>query len=413
MICAKCKKQNNKNANFCRFCGSDSSKFIASNSSKDKEKFISIKIPNIRIPKIDLRRLFSHGTKKLFLLIIILLFVSVGGVFAAPKLNDYFAINKIIKEINEAEQEYNYMAALAMINITDEFKITNSKTEKIQQLKEQESIYLNYQQLFHQAKKSEENGNFIEAREILNSIGVDFPEYNKVQEKLNEIQTKIENALETKIKVKEEEVRRTTAAKAAAEKRTQEETKAKKEAQAQTEIEAAAKRQAEARAQSEAAAKARVQAEADASARAARESEYQRQKEEEEKLEQVKISFCNQLNRVYDSVSDGIDYYNRAMSYYSAGDGLVALAVFGQARVVFESANNDSTDIRNNFSNADYSYISAADNMKNASYHYLAAVNAVMDDISSDTYGGVADNYGAVARGYGIKVVNFLNSECY
>lgn len=405
MICSKCKKQNNQDANFCRFCGTDLSKFVT--PDLPKEKFISIKIP-----KINFRKFFQQFTKRTVLLVLILIFVGGGSVFAAPKISDYLAVNKILKNIDGAEEADNYASALAMINVADDLWMMESTRKKTEQLKEKENNYLNYQKLFNDARKKEEGGNLTEARDILNSINSDFPEYNIVQEKLAEIQSKIESELEAKVKIKEEEARREAVARAAAERSARAEAEAKKQAQAQAEAEAAAKRQAQAQAQAESAAKARAQAEADAAARAAREAEYHRQQEAIQRAEEVRKSFVNQLITGYNSYNQGVSYYNSAISYSNSGDSLLAISQASSTRAVLNTARNSVSDLNSRFTGLPSNYYTAASNMVSAIDYLNRALDLLVQSEGTflDYSSSINSNKNLSAT-YANRVKLFLDSQ--
>lgn len=412
MFCSKCGKQNRDDANFCKFCGikllevdnniSDIDKRGENNSFKKTIKSIDDFIKKMT------KGLFywfkKLSWKKIIILIVALLLIG-GTVFAAPKAIDYINVNKVIGEVKDFHATGDYKGALLSIVSVNDKWATKSQKEKLNELKSEQEKYIKYQETIADALVKEQANDSIGARELLQSISTDFPQYNIVKDRLTEIQIKIESNLTTKAKAEEEKARKAAVARAEAERRTQEETAAKAQAQAQAQ-------QSQAQAQAEAAARARAQAEADAATRSAQEAETRRQQEEAEKQEQIKISFCNQVISVYNSIIDGVNYYNRAMPYANAGDNMVALAIFGQAQTAFQGAYNNATNVKNNFYNTSSSWMYMITNLVASAYHYLSAANTMINDVGYGTYSGTANGYGAIGQEYIVKFKDSYNSEC-
>lgn len=414
MICQNCNNKNREGSSFCRFCGNK----LSNNVNKINGKIFNV----LSYPLwAKIKAVKNKLSPKIIIISVLILLVSTTTVFAAPKIKGYLEVNNAIKKAKELQSSGNYANALASLaQITDKWSLKSQKDE-IGELKEKQEQYIEYKKIFDSALRKEKGGAYEEAREMLKTIKSDFPEYNLVEEKTNEIQSKIEQKLKAEIEEKEAE-------KKEAEKKTQAEAEAKRRAQAQAQAEAEARRRAEEQTQEEAAARTRAEAEARASAeakaradaqaaaaaQAAREAEYRRQQEEQERARQVRISFLNQLTNAHSSLNDGVTYYNRAMSYYNSGDELVALAGFGQARAIFNNVYDQASNIKSAFSNLASAYLNAANNLILASSEYLKAVNAIVNHIGSGAYGTSNANYYA-GNGdvYNNAVRQFLVSEGY
>lgn len=379
MICNNCNKKNRTDGKFCRFCGS---KLYQSKVSFD------IKLPNFS----GLASIIRKQNKKTIIIALLVVFVGAGTAFAAPKINDYIKVNGIVSEALRLESTGDYQAALASLVLADDKWTLESKRQEVNELKEEQSKYAQFKDTYDFALEKQEVGELAEARELLQSIDADYPEYEQVKEKTNELQESIENDLREQARMKELEAQRQAAAAA--------------EARRQAQAEAAAKVRAEAE-------KASSEAQARAATKAAREAETQRQQAEAEQERQVQISFLNQLSGLYSTYNgDGIDYYNNAMSYYNSGSELMALTVFGQARAVFQNIYSQVASLNSNFTNMPSGYTQAATNMKNATYYALEATNEVISIIG--TYNNSkANHYSDLAESYGLKVRNFLTSQGY
>jgi len=379
MICNNCNKENRTDGRFCRFCGSK--------LSQNKVSF-SIKLPDFS----GLVSVIRKQNKKAAIIALLVVIGGAGTAFAAPKINDYIKVNGLISEALELESAGDYQAALASLVVAQDKWTLESKRQEIEDLKEAQAKYAQYKQDFEVALEMEESGKLADARELLQSIEADYPEYKNVKEKISELQEAIENDLREQARAQELEAQRQAAAAA--------------EARRQAKAEAAAKARAEAE-------KASSEAQAAAAAAAARQAEAQKQQAEAEQERQVRISFLNQLSSLYGTYNgDGIDYYNSGMSYYNSGSELTALTVFGQARAVFQNTYSQAASLNSNFSNMPSSYTQAATNMKNAAYYALEATDEVISVIG--TYNSSnANYYGDLAESYGSKVRSFLTSQGY
>lgn len=380
MLCNGCKGENRPDSKFCRFCGLQFSVQNQENQRKD-QKIINISLSGIVSNLCKLR--ISLNKKAAFIISIILLGAGVAT-FAAPKVKNYLDVNKFINEARKFEIDGDYQRALATLSLTSGKWTLGSKRQEVDSAR-----------AFISALEKEKGGMLIEAREILRGIDSKFSRYEEVKEKLNEIQLAIESNLEEKARQKEEEAKRASASAAEAKRR------------AQTEADARARAEAD-----QAASAARMRAEADARSRAeqaTREAEYQRQQEEAERIRQVRISFVNQLVSIYNSYNNnGTSYYNSAMSSYNAGNNLAALAVFGQARAVYQGALENSTNLISNFTGMPSDYNQATLSMKTAAYYMVQATDSIMNAIAEDSplismanyYAGLADTHDSMVSSF-------------
>lgn len=384
MICPYCQKQNRAESKFCRFCGGDLIKTPSHSHVSSEDSHFQIRIP---------KNLFRKISPKIGLIILLIVALTGGTVYAAPKVNDFVKVRAAIQEAKEKQNSGEYQAAIDVLNKVEERWSLQSQKQELTTLKESQIKFIGYEQTIASSTEKENSGNFKEARDLLQQIGTDYPKYtDSVQPKLTELQEKVEQDLEAKATA-------ATAAKVEAEKRAQ--------------AEAAAKARAQADAAAAAEAKARSDAAASAAAEQARQAEYQRQQEEAEKVRQVKISFLNQLSSIYKSFnSDGIDYYNDGMSYYNSGNELTAIAIFGQARAVFQNTYSQALSLNSNFSGMPSNYIQAGNDMKNAAYYALQATDEVISVIGTYSSSN-ANYYGDLAESYGSKVRSFLTSQGY
>ena len=394
MNCNKCQQENRPGSKFCRDCGN---------------KLQVGKNDHVAPATIDISWVFSKLTnvnRKLLVTAVVIILLSGGVAYAAPKTIDQIEVNKTIKEALVKEENGNYNGTLLLLaSVEGKWALEQTKNE-ITDINERNEKYLEYQEIFYSAIAKEEEGELEEARQLLQSIDSDFPEYEDVKEKLNEIQLAIEGGLRDEADASAAQARRAAAAEA--------EAKRQAEASATAKVAADAQRaSAEARARAEAETAARAEAQAAASAQAARDAEIRRQQEEAEKIEQTRISFLNQLVTLWDSYGSGVDYYNDAMDQYNNGDYFVAIAVFGQARAVFQNTYNASLSLNNNFTGMSNEYVTAANNMKTAADYMIEATDLMIDAIGS--YGSTSNvsYYSNLAFNYVTKVSSFLRSKGY
>lgn len=380
MICNNCNKENRTDGKFCRFCG----------SKLDQSKVsFNIKLPDFS----SLAGIVRKQNKKAIIIALLVVMVGAGTAFAAPKINDYIKVNGIVSEAINLESTGDYQAALASLVLADDKWTLESKRQEIDELKEEQAKYAQFKEIYDSALEKQEAGELADARELLQSIDADYPEYEQVKERIHELQEAIENDLREQARAKELEAQRQAAAA----------TEARRQAQAET----AAKERAEAE-------KAASEAQARAATDAARQAEIRRQQEEQQKYEERRISFLNQLSSIYSAANkDGISYYNNAMSYYNSGSELAALAGFGQAQAIFVNAYNNALSLKNAFSGGMSStYLAAVNNMMYATDNYDNAVEAMTNDIVSGGYGN-ANYYANKGDTYMRNVRSFLISEGY
>lgn len=394
MICSKCQKENRRGSKFCRFCGATLSDTSVSPDTK-----------RIRIPALNLSSLSRYYSKRLVLLILILFFVAGSGVFAAPKIKDYLAVNKILENIEGLEQASNYAAAVSMLNSADDLWMLGSQKQEVEQLKEKENDYLNYQKLFNDAKEKKMKGELEEARDLLKSIDSSFPQYALVQTELDNIQ----NEIETNLK---EEAQRAAEAEAEAKRQARAEAQAKRQAEARAQAEAEAKEEAEARAKAEAEAKRQAEARAQAEAEAKRRAEYEKQQAqrraqeaEQEKREQAYQAFLDEIVGVWNSLTSGIKAYNNGIDDWNYGDHDGVIINMGHAGTLFIDTESRSRELYA-WSPLTGANRTAVDNLVCASENYYNATLQVLKwNIETANY--------YMDRGWNCyhQVGNFLRSE--
>ena len=389
MNCNNCNKENHPDSKFCRFCGSKL------NSTKVS---FSIKLPDFS----GLIAVIRKQNKKAIIIAALVIIVGAGTAFAAPKINDYIKVNGLVSEALKLESAGDYQAALASLVLTKDKWTLESKRQEVEKLKESQTKYAQFKEAFESASEKEGAGKLAEARELLQSIDTNYPEYEKVKEKLNNIQEAIEGNLKEQARLKELEAQRQAAAAAEARRQAQAERAAKVRAEAEK-----AASEAQARAAAESARQAEIQRQ---------QAEVRRQQEEQQKLEERRISFLNQLSSIYSATNrDGISYYNNAMSYYNSGSELAALAGFGQAQAIFVNAYNNALSLKNSFSGGlPSTYLAAVNNMMYATDYYDKAVDSINNHIASGAYGtSNANYYSNNGDTYMSNVRSFLTSQGY
>lgn len=112
MSCTNCGKTNRLDSRFCRFCGAS---FDMAASSPATFSFSLSKLSN-------LNQIFSKllQNKRVLLLIAVVIISGAGSVFAAPKISDFVAVNKLIKKAAELESQNNYKDSVAALILTEE-----------------------------------------------------------------------------------------------------------------------------------------------------------------------------------------------------------------------------------------------------------------------------------------------------
>ena len=382
MLCNSCNKENRADGKFCRFCGS---------KLGQTKNSIIIKIPNIKDSFNKFIGVVRKQDKKAILIAVVVIGVSAGTVFAAPKINDYIKVNKSISESKRLESIGDYNAALAALVLTSDKWTFESKRQEIESIKEDQTKYAQFKESSEIALEKEESGKLAEARELLRTIDADYPEYEKVKEKLDQWQEGIENNLKERARLKELEAQRQTAAATAA--------------RQQVEIETAARTRAEAE-------KAASDAQSRAAAQAARDSEARRQQEEVRRAEEVRKSFVNQLVTGYNSYNQGVSYYSSAISYSNNGDSLVAISQANAATAVLNTARNSVSDLNSRFDGLPSDYYTAVDNMLKAIDYLNRALSLlIQSEGTSLDYSSTINSNKNLAQTYMNRVKSFFDSN--
>lgn len=410
MECFHCYKNNRAGSRFCRFCGAKLGRAEGSKRGSAllllRERFI------ISSPKL-LR------SKKALVILVALIILGSGSAFAAPKVSDYVAVNKLLQEAREFQEEGNYKGALTALVAADKKWTLRGKKDEIAELQKKQKQYIKDKDALKLATEQMESGELEEARETLKSISTKFPEYKAVKDKLSEVQVAIEERLQEEVR-RAEEARRLAAQKAQQEAAAKARAEAKRKAaeqRARKEAEERARAEEQARAKEQERKRAQAQAEAEAEARAraqreAEEAERRRQQEALERHRQVRISFCNQLVTITTSFGEGVDYYNIGMDHYNNLEDLSALARFGQAEAILQKVKSDASALKSNFSNLPSKYYNGASDLSSAANYLLKAIDAMAGDISSGITSGLANSYSSTAEQYSDQVTSFLFSEC-
>src|SRR3989344_6287193 len=322
MICNSCNKENRTDGKFCRFCGSK----LGQASTK-----LTITLPTFS----GLLGVVRRQNKRVILASILVVVTGAGTVFAAPKINDFIKVSSFVKKALQQESAGDYQAALATLVLADNRWTLESKRQDIEELKNDQLKYAQFKVSFESALEKEKNGELVEAREFLQSIGTEYPEYNKVREKSDTIQVVIESDLKEKARLKEVEAQKANAAAA--------------ESRRQATVESAAKVRAEAE-------KAASDAQSRAAAQSARDAELQRQQEAARRAEEVRKSFINQLVTGYNSYNSGASYYSSAISYSNSGSSLSAINQASNARAVLNTARDSVSDLNSRFTGLSSDY---------------------------------------------------------
>ena len=382
MICNSCNKENRAGGKFCRFCGS---------KLGQTKNSITIKLPDFKGLFNKLVEILHKQNKKAVVIATLVVAIGAGTVFAAPKINDYIKVNKSVSESVRLGSTGDYNAALAALALTESRWTFDSIRQEIEELKESQSKYAQFKESSEIALEKEESGKFAEARELLQLIDSDYPEYEKIRERLNKVQEGIENNLKEQARVKELEAQRQSAAAAAARQ------------QAATESAARTKAEAE---------KAASDAQSRAAAQSARDAEVRRQQEAAQREEEVRKSFINQLVSGYNSYNQGKSYYNSAVSYSNNGDSLLALSQSNAARAVLNTARDSVSDLNSRFTGLPSDYYTAANNMVNAIDYLSKAIDLlVRSEGTSLDYTSSINSNKDYAGMYANRVKQFLDSN--
>jgi len=352
MICLKCNNKNKQDGAFCSFCGN---KLIVDNTINNSVKAIFIR-------KI---KGFLNLNQKVVIISVIVLLLSVTTIFAAPKVKDYFTVNKVISIVESLQAEGSYQDALGSLNNVDDRWMFESTRKKIDNLKEQQNNFIQYKNSYDLAILKEGSGDLEGAREVLLSIQIDYPNYGLVKEMLTSVQSKIEGKLNNKVAA-------ASAAKAAAEQSAQ-------ASAAQAALSAQAKAQADAQAAAAAQAAASAQAAAAASAQAAAAAQAQAQQEAINRAIQVKMSFRSELINAYNSVLAAANTYSTGVQYSNANNSIMAISTMISALGILDTVLDNISNLNTRYTNLPSNYYSATNNLISAIHSLSNAMDLVVD----------------------------------
>ncbi|MDO8661076.1 MAG: hypothetical protein Q7K43_04250 [Candidatus Woesearchaeota archaeon] len=390
MNCQKCNNTNKADSKFCRSCGTK--------LSRPNTK-LTITLPSFSLPNLSgLLSVVRRQNKKVILVSALVILLGAGTAFAAPKVNDFIKINGFIKEALRQESAGEYQGALDTLALTDNRWTTESKRQEVVKLKESQSKYIQFKTFFDSSLEKEKQGKLVEAREQLQSIGTEYPQYESVREKLNALQVSIEGNLQEKARLKEVEAQKANAAAAAS--------------RQQAAVDSAARTRAEAeKAASDAQSRAAAQSARDAEVRK-QQAEAQAQQEAAQRAEEVRKSFKNQLITGYSSYGSGVSYYGSAISYSNSGSSLLALSQANSARAVLNTARNSVSDLNSRFTGLPSDYYTAASNMVTAIDYLNSAIDLlVQSEGTSLDYSSSINSNKNLAAIYAARVKSFLDSN--
>jgi len=290
--------------------------------------------------------------KRTLILAVLLVFASLAAtaIYELPKVKDFIKVRAAIKQAKEKQNLGEYQVALDVLNKVGNYWSLESQKLELTALKSKQEKFINYEQIITISTEKENTGNLKEARDLLQSVGADYPKYkSNVQSRLSELQEKIEKDLEIKASV-------ATTAKA----------------------------EAETRAQAEASARIRSDAAATAAAEQARQAEYQRQQEAIRRAEEVAKSFLDQLIAGYNSYNKSVSYYSSAISYSNSGDSVSAFSEAGAAMAALEAALNSVSTLNSRFASLPSDYYTATEDMMIAIYYLSTALDLFVKSEGTD-----------------------------
>lgn len=317
MICDKCQKENREGSKFCRFCGNELSD--VNNITTDNKMALNFDIPgNI----VKLKHFIIGLNRKILVIALLVILVSGGAVYAAPKMGDYIKVNQLIKQATMLGNQGNYRDALAALNLAEGKWTLGSKKSEVNDLKARQERYAKDQENFSEALEKENAGDFFGAKDLLQKIDTDFPNYSLVKDKLIEAQNKIESDLKSKVDVA---------------------VKAKAEAKRQADAAAAAAARAEAdkqAAQSQAEAAERAKAQADAQATAQAQAAQEAQARADALRSAQTNAYWDKWKRAQTYITSGHSNISSALSYLGASSFTSALSYLTYALSDYGSAKN-------------------------------------------------------------------------
>lgn len=378
MICSDCKNINRPDSKFCRSCG------VSLNRINEQT---IVTIPSFN----GVVRFFRQQNKKVVLVLALVVLLGATTVFAAPRVKDFIDVNRAIQEAITQEASGGYQDALNTLMLADDKWTTASKRQEIAKLKETQTRYAKFKTSFILALEKEKEGKLIEAREQLQSIGVQYPQYDVVREKLNALQVSIEGSLEEKAHLKEVEAQKANAVAT--------------EARHQAALDSAAKTRAESE-------KASSDAQVLAATQFARDAELQRQQEAAKRAKEVEMSFKNQLIIGNNSYISGVSYYSSAVSYSNSGSSVLAISQANSARALLSTARNNISNLNSRFTGMSSDYYAAANNLVIAIDYLTAAMDLlVQTEGTSVDYSSTINSNKNLAAIYASKVQSFINSN--
>lgn len=361
-ICSKCDKENRKDSAFCRFCGArmDNGGDLPPVRPQDLflQKLQAIKEALLRVWE-KISQVEFRGVKLSRVIIVAIIVLVVGIIYAAPTIGDYVAVNAAMGNATKSQAKGDYAAAINILNSVEGKPMPFGTKTEFENLQTKENSYLQDQNNFDLALQKENAGDLEGAQKILQAISYDFPSYSKVQSEISNVQQGIESQLQNQAQQAKDQ--------AAA-------------AQAEKEKAAAAAAQAaqdKAQAEAEAAAAAQAQSQANAAAAAAAAAA---QQAEAQRVQQVEQSFRNELVGAYNSVSSAFsNYYVQGIQYSNAGEGLLAISSMSSAQSVVNTAMNKISDLNSRYINLPSAYYSATNNLIYAIQSLTSAMRLVVE----------------------------------
>ncbi len=342
MKCKNCDKENHEGSKFCRFCGE--------RMSSTKHVKIPISRPSIVI-------------------IITVIVLGGGSVYAAPKAQDYFSVKNSIAQISDLELKGEYQKALDILLATENKWTTSSTRGEIVTLKQREQKYISWKNDYNLALDNMASSSYESAHTLLEGIDPSYPQYKLVKDKLTEVQKGIQDQLNEKVRVAEQRASEQKAAAASARQ------------QAQT-----AQQQAREAANSSARA-----------ATAARSAE-------------IDKSFRNQLYAAFTSLKNGDSYYNQAMKYKNNDETALALIYFAKANTVYAEVQTTANNINSSFTGMDQSYVNAANNLAASASNNIKAANSAIDGLGGTGSSSTTNYYSNLGDEYRNSVAAFFAS---
>lgn len=309
MNCSNCNNANKPGSKFCRFCGE---KLTQHQSPQHPPATSSDNPDKSENPANNTKSPLNNKTA---IQLAVLILITSIAVYAIPKVQDYSKVKQDIQKINSLIKDYQYQEAANTIDSIDNKWKTQSQVSTLDNLKKSVEQNLKDQKLWSDAVAKEQEKQYTEARDLLQQIEIDFPEYKKVHDKLLDLQDKIDVGVK---KHQSESARQATAASVAAARAEQD--KAAAEAQAAAAEEAKAQAEAQAQAQAQAAYEAEVRAES-------------------LRTEQTN-AYWDKWKKSIDYTTNGHDNINKAFGYMSSSSYESAMSYLIAALSNYDTAKN-------------------------------------------------------------------------